>query len=363
MIKYTYRLYGFANWKQHLLYHKLIIAGNKFSGYMKYRKFRFVRSEVRNAAGNVESFSTVFQMKKSPFHVHWHDLDLNVDGHIQLALRPLTFSNVFGGGIDLTTLNYVAPGLKPTISKKDPLYEMAMGVEAAAPRIRDILGAVRGQQIIDSLNDEITLQREDRQIPFSWNLDMYRNPPINWDPAIPFVSQTQAHMDAVREEAERQVHQEDAGGPINRDLKLTNIGDYVIVGSNLSSDRLKRPFWVGQVTATYPNQGKLRVHWLLPPTTHSGRGGKGTKGNGEEAVALNDESAVNRPAGDKLSYVTPLHPPKDRKHMPQEPNKQCVLRHYPYAQFKAVMDLNSNNKSHSNKGIRKPIIPSFVIPS
>lgn len=138
-----------------------------------------------------------------------------------------------------------------------------------------------------------------------------------------------------------------------------------IAGSNLSSDRLKRPFWVGQVTATYPNQGKLRVHWLLPPTTHTGRVGKGTKGNvgnGEEPVALNDESTVNRPAGDKLSYVTPLHPPKERKHMPQEPNKHCVLRHYPYAQFKAVMDLNSSTKSSSNKGVRKPIVPSFVIP-
>jgi hypothetical protein len=115
-------------------------------------------------------------------------------------------------------------------------------------------------------------------VQFNWNLEMYRNPPINWNPSVPFVSRSAADLSSVRDEAVAVVNMEDNGGKINEDMALANIGDYVIVASNLPSDSLKRPFWVGQITQNYTSRQKLRVHWLLPPTTHSSRGGRGTKG-------------------------------------------------------------------------------------
>jgi hypothetical protein len=44
-------------------------------------------------------------MRRSPFHEHWVDLDLNVNGHIQLALQPLTFANVFEGDLSYFELS------------------------------------------------------------------------------------------------------------------------------------------------------------------------------------------------------------------------------------------------------------------
>jgi hypothetical protein len=134
------------------------------------------------------------------------------------------------------------------------------------------------RELLHGLLHEIDLQREDREVPFSWDLSMYRKPPINWDPAAPFVPESEAHMSAVREEAVQLVEMEDAGGVINKEMEHANIGDYVIVAPNLSADPLKRPFWVGQVTNNYITQRELRVHWLLPPTKHIVRGGKGAKG-------------------------------------------------------------------------------------
>ena len=90
-----------------------------------------------------------------------------------------------------------------------------------------------------------------------------------------FTSQSNELMLQVREEAVRQVILEDAGGPINKDMALANIGEYVIVNPNQSSDSLKRPFWVAQVVENLPAKRKLRVHWLLnlPSTKQRVRGG------------------------------------------------------------------------------------------
>jgi hypothetical protein len=275
MVKYCFRLYGFADWKNHLLTRKLIIPGKAFSGFMKFRNFRFTRIDRYRRDGEIDGWSTQMQMRRSPFHEHWVDLDLNVNGHIQLALKPLTFSNVFGGNLD--TLNFIADALKPK-PKKDPFHLMVTGVNSCLQRAKDILGAEAGKRVIDGLLHEINLQREDQEVPFSWDLSMYRRPPINWDPAAPFVSESDAHMSAVREEAVMLVDMEDAGGVINKEMELTNIGDYVIVAPNLSADPLKRPFWVGQVVNNYTTQRELRVHWLLPPTKHIVSGGKGARG-------------------------------------------------------------------------------------
>ena len=128
MIKYTARLYGFANWKDHVLFHKLIVSGNSFKNFQKYRMFRFTRVDFRNAAGVVEGFATHFQARKSVFHKNWVHLDLNVDGHIPLVLKPLTFNNVFGANIDLSSLNYIAPRVtnKPD-SGHDIFHQMTLG--------------------------------------------------------------------------------------------------------------------------------------------------------------------------------------------------------------------------------------------
>jgi hypothetical protein len=107
---------------------------------------------------------------------------------------------------------------------------------------------------------------------------MYQRPPTSWDPAAPFVPDSDVHLSAVREEAIRLVEMEDAVGPINKEMELSNIGDYVIVAPNFSADPLKRPFWGGQVCNNYTTQRELRVHWLLPPTKHIVLRGKGAKG-------------------------------------------------------------------------------------
>ena len=103
----------------------------------------------------------------------------------------------------------------------------------------------------------------------------------------------------VREEAVRQVILADAGGPINKDMALANIGDYVIVNPNQSSDSLKRPFWVAQVVENLPAKRKLCVHWLLSPTKQRVRGGKEAEGKDGESMATEDmeaQSAAHVPA-------------------------------------------------------------------
>ena len=106
---------------------------------------------------------------------------------------------------------------------------VVLGIRGSTPRIKEILGEEKGQQIVDSLYDEVELMREDHFLPFDWDVSMYREPPVNWNHAAPFVSKSQKHMQKVREEAVQLVNLEDAGGAINRDMALANIGDYVIV--------------------------------------------------------------------------------------------------------------------------------------
>ena len=357
MVKYIFRLYGFADFKNHLLSRKLVVAGKKFGGFTKHRKFRFVRQEVLDGNGNVTSWSTLFQMKRSCFHEHWTDLNLNVNGHIRLALKPLTFGNVFEG--DLQTLTYQADKLKDGANEKDVLQQIVIGIRSAAARIKDILGDEKGQAIVDSLYNEVDLMRVDHLYPFDWDVSMYRKPPVNWNHAVPFVSQSEEEMLKVREEAVQLVNLEDAGGLINKDMALVNVGDYVIVQPNQSCDSLKRPFWVAQVCENLFAQKKLRVHWLLPPTKQRLRGGKGTKGNNGEDMVTEDVEAQSTATGpvvlEKI-YVSPSAPPKERARMPKEENNLCVIRNYPYAQFKPVLEINNAEKSHSNKGAPKPMI-------
>jgi hypothetical protein len=156
---------------------------------------------------------------------------------------------------------------------------------------------------------------------------------------------------------------EDAGGAINKDMTLTNVGDYVICVSN-PSDPLKRPFWVGQVTNNYTTQKELRVHWLLPPTKRPGSDGKGTKGKNGASRKTEDmdvENTAREPELMETKYVSPSAPPRERAHLPQQPNLACKIKNFPYAQFRPVMDINTAEKSNSNKGNRKSVIPSFRI--
>ena len=366
MVKYTKRLYGFANWRDHCLDRKLIVSTNKFGGFQKFRQFRFHRVEKRDVNGVVESWSTLFQMRRSPFHENWVDLDMNVNRHIKLALKPLTFQNLFGG--DLSSLNYVARALRGKKGDdgkfEDPFTKMCIGVQAAEKRFKELVGDVAGRKIADGLRDEINLMRTDVVVPFDWDLSMYRKPPINWDPAEPFVSQLEKDMRDCQEEAVEIVNLEDAGGPINLDCNQVNIGDYVLVAPNLSCDAMKRPFWLGQVTYNYCAQKELKVHWLLPPTKHVSRTGKVSKGKdaaSRETEGVEAESTVRETVIVDKTYISPAHPPKERAGREQEPNRLCRIKNYPYCQFKAVLDINTKEKSNSNKGLRKAVVPSYRI--
>ena len=176
------------------------------------------------------TFATKFQAKMTVFHKNWVNLDQTVDGHIKLAKMPLTFENVFGPQVDRASLDYVASRVKNSVdSDKDMLAQMTLGVESASGRIIDLLGVQKGNEVLDGLRREIELQREDRLIKFAWDTEMYRNPPINWNPAIPFASTSAADLRGVRAVAEELVNMEDEGGVINSDMALANIGDYVIV--------------------------------------------------------------------------------------------------------------------------------------
>ena len=263
--------------------------------------------------------------------------------------------------MNLSSLNYIAEGIRVKPGATDVLHEMAMGVRSCTSRIKDILGEEKGQRVIDGLNAEIELQREDHLVPFAWDLSMYRNPPVNWDTAQPFTSTSNALLAGVREEAEAIVRMEDAGGPINKDMANCNIGDYLVCVSN-PSDPLKRPFWVGQVVETYRAQEEFKVHWLLPPTKHPSSGGKGAKRGSGETEDMEAESTSRAPIQYDQGYVSPANPPKERQNNLQEPNLQCKIKNYPYAQFCPVMDVNTAAKSNSSKGVRKVVMPHHMIP-
>ena len=61
------------------------------------------------------------------------------------------------------------------------------------------------------------------------------------------------------------------------------------------------------------------------------------------------------------TYVSPAHVPPERALKKQQPNTQCVIINYPYAQFKAHLDVNTNGASHSNRGERKIVNPTSWI--
>jgi hypothetical protein len=207
---------------------------------------------------------------------------------------------------------------------------------------------------MNDLLHEIELQETDKKIPFNWDISMYRDPPTNWDENQPYqikdyVPQASADLESVREEATRQVDLEDAGGPINTDLSLTNIGDYVIVAPNLSADSLKRPFWVGQVCKNSKTQNKLQVHWLLPPTSASLRQGN-TTGTYEEVIEPEvAQGARKAPSAITNKYKTPKHIPEERRHKPQRPNNQCLLPNYPYSEFRPVVHADLSAKPGGRK--------------
>ena len=354
LIKYTERLYGFANWKEHMLDHELIATGGGFSKFAGHRQFRFVRHEYRSSFGVLEGFSTVFQARKTIFHKYWCDLKGNIGGHIPLALKPLTFENIFE--CDLSSLNYVAFKTERS-GPKDRIEEMVRCVNNSERRLVELLGHEKGQLVRNGLLAEIDLQKTDQIIDFSWDLSMYQNPPVNWTEEKPYVAKTSVPEPGdvdddradVREEASMVVDLEDAGGPINTNLKFTNIGDYVIVAPNVSADSLKRPFWVGHVAKNSKNQKKLQVHWLLPPTSSSVRQGKGT-GTYEQMVGSDhleeeDTSGSSAKHMAAFKYRTPKEVPQERRHKQQKPNKQCLLKNYPYAEFRPVLSSRGEDET------------------
>ena len=169
--------------------------------------------------------------------------------------------------MNLSSLNYIAEGIRVKPGATDVLHEMAMGVRSCTSRIKDILGEEGGQRVIDGLNAEIELQREDHLVPFAWDLSMYRNPPVNWDTAQPFNSTSNALLAGVREEAEAIVRMEDAGGPINKDMANCKIGDYLVCVSN-PSDPLSALFgWDRLSKAIVPRKSLKCTGFCLQPST------------------------------------------------------------------------------------------------
>ena len=365
LIKYVERLYGFANWKEHMLHHEYIETGGGFAKFAGHRQFRFVRHEYRGAGGVLEGFSTVFQARKTIFHKYWCDLKGNIGGHIPLALVPLTYENVFD--VDRKSLDYTAYKVERS-GEKDAIAEMIRSVNNSERRLVELLGEEKGQLIKNGLLAEIELQKEDQEVSFNWDLSFYQNPPVNWTDEEPYVArdcvpQSGDDIDDVREEASAVVDLEDAGGLINSDLKLTNIGDYVIVKPNVSADSLKRPFWVGHVCKNSKSKEKIQVHWLLPPTSISVRQGKAT-GTYEQIVdpdlPENESGAEKKsPALGVNSYKTPRRVPIERQHKPQRPNKQCVLKHYPYAEFRPVLQLEDATKVGERRYKKKTVWISY----
>ena len=341
MIKYTEHLRGFADWKYHCLYHRLIVSGTNFKGYQKFRQFRFVRKEERG-----QEFRTLFQARKTVFHKYWGDLEGNIGGHIPLALKKLDFKNVFGFK-DLRTLDYVADALKVK-DGHDPIQAMRNGVLASQPRLEDLLGHAEAEAVVNDLLAEIKLQTTNQIHDFCWDLEKYKYPSIAWDPLLPFVLRAECNLSThpTRAEAEAIIRLEDAGGAINTNMATTNVGDYVIVCPNLACDTLKRPFWVARVSKNNVPDKQLQVSWLLPPTKHSVK----KKGNSQARFPFLS-----------TTYVSPAHVPPERAHKKQQPNTQCVIRNYPYAQFKAHLDVNTNIASHSNRGERKIVNPTSWI--
>jgi hypothetical protein len=365
MVKYTQRLYGFADFKDHLLQHDLIETGKKFSGFGGYRQFRFRRVEYRDEHGRLQGWSTMFQARLTVFHPDWTDLEGNIEGHIPLCKKPLSFENLFGSPkkpMDLSTLNYIANAVPVPVNGKgkDQIAEMTNGVMACAGRLNELCGIARGTEILNGLLHEIKLQKEDRLIPFTWDLSFYRNPPTIWDPNSPCVHRSEEDLHSVRKEAKAIIDIEDNGGIINKDMKLTNIGDYVIVCANLEEDPLKRPFWVGQVSDNDPARRKMVVTWLLPPTRVVSSKDSKHKDDMDVPDCEKDESEATRRGVSfyQQQFDTPRNVPLQRRNKPQKPSAVCLLKNYPYAQFKVVLDCNSNAKSNSNKGNRKMRVPT-----
>jgi hypothetical protein len=370
LIKYTARLYGFANWKNHAEIHKLLDDGEFFKRFTSNRQFRFVRAEKRSPTGSLLDFTTMVQCRANVFHSEWVDLEGRIGVSIPLSKKKLSFENVFGMK-DLSTLNYVAHKVShDPVKKKNPIREMQIGVLNSQQRLVEMLGYQTGMQVVNGLLGEIERQTQDQPIPFSWDLSMYRNPLTNWDSNTPFFPAVSARSDAllaVREEAERITRFEDAGGSIDYEFTNCRVGDYVIVCANTKEDSLKRPFWVGQICDNAPDKNKLKVHWLLPPTTQtiitpkSGKSYPAGEPVGEGGMLQTNRTRVGLPVV-KRFYVSPSSPPKARANKPQKPNQLCVIKHYPYATFRAVLDVNSNKKSHSMKGQRAVVKKTFWIP-
>ena len=76
------------------------------------------------------------------------------------------------------------------------------------------------------------------------------------------------------------------GGPIQDDMKKTQVAEYVVVHPN-KSDPLQRPFWVAQVLENDRKGKRLHLHWMsapLKPKTSKKRAAAGE----EDVVQLED---------------------------------------------------------------------------
>ena len=88
---------------------------------------------------------------------------------------------------------------------------------------------------------------------------------------------------------------------------------------------------------------------------------KGKDAASRETEDMEAESTVRETVIVDKTYISPVHPPKERAGREQEQNRMCRIKNYPYCQFKPVLDINTKKKSNSKKGLRKAVVPSYRI--
>jgi hypothetical protein len=151
------------------------------------------------------------------------------------------------------------------------------------------------------------------------------------------------------------------GGPIEDDMKKTQIGEYVIVHPS-KCDPLQRPFWVAQVLENDRKGKRLHLHWMtapVKPKQSKKRAAAGEdEGQIEEALQLvpDDEPprAVDTVIGDEAEqYLGSL--------VPVFKKTGCKIPNYGFNAFIKKFDCN-NVRSNSNTGKRKDIANTAWIP-
>jgi len=151
------------------------------------------------------------------------------------------------------------------------------------------------------------------------------------------------------------------GGPIEDDLRNTQVADYVVVHPN-KSDPLQRPFWVAQVLENDRKGERLHLHWMSAPLK--------AKSNKKRAAAGNDE--VQQESGIQLipeeqapsSVGTVIGSEADQylgSLIPVLKKAGCKIPNYGFNAFIKKFDCN-NLRSNSNTGKRKDVADTAWTP-